>query len=80
VADATLHADRTDKVRIYGLARLPVYWIANIPDGLIEVYTRPKGGKKPGYHDCVKYGKDAAVPLVLDGAEVARLNVGDLLP
>jgi hypothetical protein len=49
VADATLLEDRTDKGRLYARARIPVYWVANLPEKKIEVYTLPRGGKTPGY-------------------------------
>src|SRR3954469_18476632 len=43
VADASLPRDRTLKKRIYARARFPVYWLANLPEARIEVYTEPTG-------------------------------------
>jgi Uma2 family endonuclease len=80
VADATLLADRTDKVRIYARARIPVYWIVNLVDGRVEVYTQPRAGKSPTYRQRHDYGPDARVPLVLAGRQTGRIAVQEMLP
>jgi hypothetical protein len=41
VADISLRRDRGTKKRIYARARIPVYWIANLPERRFEVYTEP---------------------------------------
>src|SRR5262249_14650847 len=43
VADSTLARDRQDKSRIYARVKVPVYWIVNLVDSQIEVYTNPTG-------------------------------------
>jgi Uma2 family endonuclease len=81
VADGTLARDRGTKKRIYARARIPVYWIVNLVDRQIEVYTDPTGpAKRPGYRHDQTYKPGDAVPLVLDGEEIARLHVNDILP
>jgi Uma2 family endonuclease len=47
ISDTSLDFDRTDKLRIYARARIPVYWIVNLPDRCVEVYTQPRGGRSP---------------------------------
>ena len=47
IGDATLRDDRTIQYRIYARARIPVYWIVNLVDEKVEVYSKPKGGRKP---------------------------------
>jgi Putative restriction endonuclease len=79
VAESTLESDRIVKGRIYARARIPVYWIANLVDRRLEVYTEPKGGKAPGYRGCEELGVDASVTLVLRGDEVAQIPVKELL-
>ncbi|RRR78014.1 MAG: Uma2 family endonuclease [Candidatus Viridilinea halotolerans] len=41
VADATLQRDRTSKKRLYARAGIQVYWIMNLVDRQVEVYTKP---------------------------------------
>jgi len=41
VSDATLERDRTIKQRIYARAGIPIYWILNLRDRQLEVYTEP---------------------------------------
>src|SRR5437764_11230931 len=43
VSDSTLPGDRDDKGRIYARAGLQCYWIVNLNDRQIEVYTAPSG-------------------------------------
>jgi len=80
IADSSLEDDRQDKGRIYAHARIPIYWIVNLNDRQIEVYSEPKGGKEPAYRRRADYGIDAKVPLVLEGKQVAQIAASDLLP
>ncbi len=43
VADTTLQRDRTLKQRVYARAGVPRYWIVNLPEQQIEVYSDPIG-------------------------------------
>jgi Uma2 family endonuclease len=81
VSDASLEIDQKDKTRIYGRSGIVVYWIVNIPDRQVEVYTNPTGATAtPGYAHCQTYRGGSAVPLVLDGATVGQIPVDELLP
>jgi Uma2 family endonuclease len=80
VADSTLADDRDTKGRVYARARLPVYWIVNLVDFRLEVYTRPRAGKAPAYRQRRDFGIEELVPLVIAGEEVARVPVRELLP
>lgn len=81
VADSSLDRDRTIKTRIYARAAIPTYWIVNLPANQIEVYTNPTGPTtNPQYQQHQIYRPGDHVPLVLDGQEVARIAVVDLLP
>jgi Uma2 family endonuclease len=81
VSAATLKRDRTLKQRIYARAALPVYWIVNLIDGCIEVYTDPTGpAEQPTYRQRRDYGPADEIPVVLDGREVGRIAVRDILP
>src|SRR5262245_23056160 len=81
VADSSLLEDQRYMKRIYAKAAFPTYLIVNIPDNRLEVYTDPTGpADAPDYRDHRDYRPGESVPLVLDGVEVARIAVRDLLP
>jgi Uma2 family endonuclease len=80
VADSTLFWDRENKRRIYARAGIPVYWIVNLVDRCLEVYTNPTGATaEPDYQQTQIFAADGSVPLLIDGREVAQLAVRDLL-
>jgi Uma2 family endonuclease len=76
VADSSLADDRTVKGPIYAEAGIPVYWIINVVDEIVEVYTQPGPN---GYAQRQDYRRGAAVPLVLGGQVVAQVPVADLI-
>jgi Uma2 family endonuclease len=81
VADSSLRGDRGVKMRVYARAGIPVYWIVNLVDKQIEVYTDPTGpAEMPEYRQRQDYQPGDQVPVVIDGREVGRLAVSDLLP
>ena len=77
VADSSLARDRGLKKRTYANAGIPVYWIINLAERKVEVYSEPAASD---YQQRQDYDADAEVPVVLDGQEVGRLAVRDLLP
>ena len=59
----------------------PVYWIINLEDRCIEVYTDPTGpAEEPDYRQRKVFGEDDWVPIFLDGKEIGKLEVKALLP
>jgi Uma2 family endonuclease len=81
VADSSLTRDRDDKGPIYAEAGIPIYWVVNIQDRWIEVYTQPTGtGAAARYAHRQDYRPGDAVPLVLAGAVVGQIPVLDVLP
>lgn len=81
VANTSLLRDQRDKARIYARANVVCYWIVNLEDRRIEVYTQPSGpGESPAYATVQNYAAGDAIPLVLDGATVATIPAADLLP
>jgi len=79
VADSSLRFDRLVKLEDYAVAGIPVYWIVNLVDGQVEVYTGPTA-TPPAYRTRTDYRPGDAVPLVLDGTTVGTISVSDLLP
>jgi Uma2 family endonuclease len=81
VAEAALIRDQRDKTRIYARAGIPVYWIINLVDRRVEVYTQPSGPTAvPAYGAFQTYQPGDAVPLVLDGARAGSVPAAELLP
>jgi Uma2 family endonuclease len=81
VADTSLRRDRGTKKRLYARARVPIYWIVNLVQHRVEVYTDPTGpAKKPDYRQQHLYGPADEIPVILDGREIGRIPVGELLP
>ena len=81
VSDSTVREDQSTKKALYALASIPSYWIVNLVANRLEVYTDPTGpDPSPDYRRRSDHGPDDLVPLVLDGREVARIAVRDLMP
>jgi Uma2 family endonuclease len=72
VSDATLAADRALTATYLG-GGVPVYWVVNVADRQLEVYTRER--ESPTILD-----EHASADLILDGTIAARIGVADLLP
>ena len=80
VADTTLQQDRTLKLRLYANARVPAYWILNLQDRQLEVHTDPVGeGEQAIYAHRIVYFASQDAPVVLDGEEIGRISLQDLL-
>jgi Uma2 family endonuclease len=81
VADTSLDQDRGLKKRAYAEVGIVLYWIVNLIDRRIEVYTDPTGpAEEPGYRQRRDIGPADEIPVVLDGNEIGRLPVRELLP
>jgi hypothetical protein len=80
VADASLAYDQVAKAEIYARARILIYWIINLVDARVEVYSEPRAGKFAVYRRRQDYGPGEPVPLILAGQEIGSIPVRDLLP
>ena len=74
------------KVRVYSadcaldFANLPVYWVVNVVDRVIEVYTQPAGeAEAAAYTKRDDFAVGSSVPVVLDGATVGAIAVADVM-
>jgi Uma2 family endonuclease len=79
VAESSIARDRGLKKRIYARALAPVYWIVNLEERQIEVYSEPVKSKGE-YRLSRIFKAGAAVPLIVDGREVAQIPVSDVVP
>lgn len=82
VADSSLARDRNGKGPLYAGAGIAVYWIINLIDRQVEVYTKPSGPgpSAAGYGPPQTFRPGASVPLLLGGQHVADIPAGELLP
>ena len=81
VADSSLLRDQRDKARIYARAGIPAYWIVNLVDLRVEVYSGPSGPTADpafGAFRALAPGDD--ISIVIDGVAVATVPVAELLP
>ena len=79
VSDSNLVGDRTTKLELYAENGIVEYWIVNLPDDCVEVYTRPAAAE-PRYDSKVVYGRGQSVPLAIAGLAPANITVDSLLP
>jgi Uma2 family endonuclease len=80
VAHKILSYDSGTKKRVYARACIPEYWIVNLVDRRIEVYTEPTGPcDAPTYARRQDFAPGSEVPVRLDGQEVGRIAVNNLL-
>jgi len=77
ISDATLSADQGKKLAAYAQNDVPVYWIVNLVDCQVGFYAGPGAD---GYSACVTYKPGESVPVVVEGREVGRIAVTDILP
>jgi Uma2 family endonuclease len=78
IAEASLMTDRY-KASLYATAGIPVYWLVNLVDESVEVYSRPETATGT-YADHEEFRPGDSVVLALDGLEVGRVSVSDILP
>jgi Uma2 family endonuclease len=77
VADTTLDRDRGEKRLAYARGGVATYWIVNLVNRQLEIYTDPS---PTGYAQERILKADEQVAVVLDGTEIGRIAVSDLLP
>src|SRR5579883_969246 len=76
-SETTLARDQGPKLSNYARAGIPVYWIVNLVDNQVEVYSQPG---PDGYQSHLVFKPGEDVPVVIDRVEVGRIAVADLLP
>jgi Uma2 family endonuclease len=77
VADTTLSRDRGRKLSAYAAAGIPVYWIVNLVDRQVEVYSGPGPA---GYQSRVDFTIGNQVPVVIGGQQRGLVAVDAILP
>ena len=81
VSDTTLQRDRTVKKRIYARAGISFYWIVNLVEEQVEVYSQPLVEvEQPDYSQRLDFGRSAVIPIIIEGREIGAIAVDALLP
>ncbi len=73
VAESSLRFDRGEKLEIYATQKIPEYWIVDIHNRCIHVFTQPEYGdytnrRRVNVDDCLQ-------PLCCNGAELVLSNL-----
>jgi Uma2 family endonuclease len=76
VSEATLDRDRNEKRPAYARGGIRVYWIINLVDRQVEVYTDPA---PDGYRSSQVFTAGQNVPVVIDGQQIGQVAVDDIL-
>jgi Uma2 family endonuclease len=75
VSDTSLPRVLGEKLLIYGRSGIPFYWVIDINAQCVYVYSRPTND---GYADQAILESGDVAWLVIDGAAVGSVAVGDL--
>jgi Uma2 family endonuclease len=78
VADSSLKIDTGTKLQAYAKSGIPSYWVVNLKDGVIHVYTNPIPSEAR-YASMTTIGQDGSIPFVLDGVQVAMIPAANIL-
>ncbi len=80
-ADATLLNDRRLKQRIYSRAGILNFWVLNLLDSQLEVFSNPSGPvPMPGYQEHRIYRIEDRISLLIGLDDLGVIRVGDLIP
>lgn len=80
VAESSLDRDRIDKQAIYARDSVKQYWVVNLVDEIVHVYSDPTGpSKTPRYRTRNDFGRGSELPIVVDGKSVGVISVDDIL-
>jgi Uma2 family endonuclease len=81
VSDSTLARDRGIKLRSYARAGIPEYWIVNLIDRQIEIYTEPQtAAHPPSYAQQRIILPEGEAHVVLAGKTWLSIPASELLP
>lgn len=81
VSDTTYKVDRSVKWSLYAASGVPVYWIVDVSRKRLEIHSEPTGqGETAAYAKVSILGPDDEVPLVLDGREIGRFLLREIMP
>jgi Uma2 family endonuclease len=77
VSEKGLDSDQGDKLSAYAAGGVPVYWIVNLVNHWVEVYSNPR---PKGYQSRQDFTSGQDIAVVIGGVERGRIAVSDILP
>jgi hypothetical protein len=77
ISDSTLTRDRGEKQVNSARGGISAYWIINLIDRQVAVYTGPNSDN---YSSCIIFKPGQSVPVVIDSLEVGQIAVAEILP
>ena len=81
VADTTYPKDTGIKLRRYAHVQVPQYWIVHLERRRVEVYRNPHGRHARALYRMLEFHPDdVEVPVVIDGHDLGRIAVKEILP
>jgi Uma2 family endonuclease len=81
IADTSLKLDRRQKGRVYAHGGVVCYWILNLIDSQLEVFTNPSGPvPMPGFHEQRVYRAEDKLSLVIGLTDLGSIRVADMIP
>jgi Uma2 family endonuclease len=78
VADSSLDYDRSRKLQLYAAAGIPIYWIVNLIDDVVEVYNLPDSAAS-NYSSHVDHKAGDIVNLALQPPVSFALPVNEII-
>jgi Uma2 family endonuclease len=80
IAPSGVRSDSTFKLEAYARAGVPAYWVVNLMARQVMLCMEPRSEAGIGIYGSIKaHGMGDAVPFILDGREVGRIPVGDMI-
>lgn len=81
VSDTTLERDCTSKREVYARAGIPFYWIVNLPNRRIDVFSDlDLTGEPASYRKHEQFGPTDSVAVMVSGVCVGSVRVAEVLP
>jgi Uma2 family endonuclease len=77
IAESSLSIDQNEMARVYAASGIPAYWIVNLVDRKLEVHTNPG---PDGYQSSQILTAADEVSVVIEGREIGRIAVAEILP
>ena len=79
VSDTTLQRDRNTKKRAYARSGIPIYWIVNLSESQIEVYSQPVKAQAD-YLQRRDYRISETLPVVIEGNVAGEIAIATIFP
>ena len=81
VADTSYPKDSGIKLRRYAHVQIPQYWIVHLDRRQVEVYRDPHGRHGKACYRMVEiHPDDVEIPVVIEGNDLGRIAVKEILP